>query len=593
MMRLASAGGIAGRRLPKGSGEDTASVSHLDLLSVSEAAVLTLFGRERAAILRTDDDPMQAETRKEYKQRSLQAKEMIANGQAVPTGFCKVSLFWSFQYHRDGLLHKSPMSIRDLEYWAWLYGRWAINKPGDMSNGGEFRDVLVSADSIAQRLAAVLNNAARGTGASVPSLLRNEFAHVMQRYSTIRLDYVRDLCTDGLADFALAAVHDDYRKIRDSYAQDCATLAAFLSAVEAQLATQSASRGSSEAREDYCARAFVAFATAFISSLRGGAAPLPTNPLDAPPSQSAGTTSVPLYTTANLPSANAGGAALPPPATPWQPPPPPAYTTIQQPAFTTLVQQHPASGMFSLDSMVRQTAAGYRAPGPLRGPGGGAAEGTDLALAARRVLWAHQLLSGLRDHGPLVAVPPDSDLPALSSYPMPLGPPTPGAAIGTPPALPFAPFGGPAPRAEGAGPRPPARERNYDELAIPFSYTMLGSFSPYKSYKPSGPCFECGRNDGHFALECPVRFVRVKGEAPPGWRSEGPGRAVKNAAEWSADLAELTDAARLQYRAFGNRFPLQPANMYPMTIDDIVAAAPPPPRRPNHTHPRGAGGGRP
>ena len=90
-----------------------------------------------------------------------------------------------------------------------------------------------------------------------------------------------------------------------------------------------------------------------------------------------------------------------------------------------------------------------------------------------------------------------------------------------------------------------------------------------------------------------MRFVRVKGEAPPGWKSDGPGRAAKNAVEWSADLTELTDAACLQYRAFGNRFPLQPANMYPMTIDDIVAAAPPPPRRPAYTHPRGSGGSRP
>jgi hypothetical protein len=97
ILRFASDGGIAARRLPKGSGQGTASVSHSDLLSVSEAAVLSLFGRERAAIMRTDDDPLQAETRKEYKQRSLQAKEMMANGQSVPTGFCKVSLFWSFQ----------------------------------------------------------------------------------------------------------------------------------------------------------------------------------------------------------------------------------------------------------------------------------------------------------------------------------------------------------------------------------------------------------------------------------------------------------------------------------------------------------------
>ena len=242
---------------------------------------------------------------------------------------------------------------------------------------------------------------------------------------------------------------------------------------------------------------------------------------------------------------------------------------------------------------MRQTAAGYRAAGPLLAPGGGVSEGTDLPIAARRVLWAHQLAAGLRGHCQLAAVPPDGDLPSLASYPMPYGPAPPGTGFATPTAPHIAPSGGQAPRADGAGPRPPARERNFDELTVPFSSVMLGSFSPYRTIKPLGPCFECARNDGHFALECPVRFVRVKGEAPPGWRGDGPGRASKNPAEWSADLTELTDAARAQYRAFANRFPIAPANLYPVTIDEIVAAAPPPQRRPAYTHPRGAGGPRP
>jgi hypothetical protein len=112
--------------------------------------------------------------------------------------------------------------------------------------------------------------------------------------------------------------------------------------------------------------------------------------------------------------------------------------------------------------------------------------------------------------------------------------------------------------------------------------------------KPLGACFECNRNDGHFALECPTKFARVKGDVPPGWRIDGPGQVSKNPAEWNAAQTELTDAARALYRTFAARFPIAPANIYPMSIDEITAAAPPAQRRPAYTNPpRGTGGSRP
>ena len=181
----------------------------------------------------------------------------------------------------------------------------------------------------------------------------------------------------------------------------------------------------------------------------------------------------------------------------------------------------------------------------------------------------------------------------MSAYPMPYGPPPPGGGPPAPPAAPFNHSGGQYPRADAGAPRAPARERNPDEVVVPFSTAMLGSFSPYRSMKPPGGCYECNKSDGHFALECPVRFARAKGEAPPGWRSDGPGRAVKNPAEWNADLTELTDAARAEYRNFIQRFGLTPANLYPISADDIAGAHPPANRRPAYSTPRGGGGGRP
>ena len=88
---------------------------------------------------------------------------------------------------------------------------------------------------------------------------------------------------------------------------------------------------------------------------------------------------------------------------------------------------------------------------------------------------------------------------------------------------------------------------------------MLGSFLPYQNVKPLGACFECGKCDGHFALECPIRFARVIGDVPPGLRIDGPGRASKNPADWTPNLSELTDEAWAQYQTYITRFPIAPA----------------------------------
>ena len=131
-----------------------------------------------------------------------------------------------------------------------------------------------------------------------------------------------------------------------------------------------------------------------------------------------------------------------------------------------------------------------------------------------------------------------------------------------------------------------------DELYVPYSTGLLGilgSYSPYRNVQlpPDLTCFECRTTNHHFGGECPTRFARVRGEAPPGWKIDGPGVVSKTPAAWNG--SELTDAARAEYRAFITRLALPAHGTHPVTADEIVAAAPPAPRRPL---PRYDGGGR-
>jgi hypothetical protein len=328
-----------------------------------------MFGQARAALLRIDDDAMQTEQRKEFKQRSAQAKEMALKGQSVPTGFCRTVLFYTFQFSRDAMLARSPLLIRELEYWAWLYGRWAIKEPTDMCNGPEFREVLSSAAAVGARLNELAATAALRPNTPVPNMLRNEVWHVMLRFSTVRMKYIQQLYDDGTANMGLRSLHADYRVIHRTYELDCASLGSFLKNLDSLITTQSVSRGNVDAQEAYCTRVFLSWTRAFVSSLQSGPAPLATNILDEPAAvQTSDRTPAPLSTgfASPLPStfsspnpSNTNTIA----AQPWFASPPPLYSTVQHPAYSTVALDHPATGIFSLDSMARQTAAGYRAAG--------------------------------------------------------------------------------------------------------------------------------------------------------------------------------------------------------------------------------------
>jgi hypothetical protein len=108
---------------------------------------------------------------------------------------------------------------------------------------------------------------------------------------------------------------------------------------------------------------------------------------------------------------------------------------------------------------------------------------------------------------------------------------------------------------------------------------MLGSFSPYRAspYPRELTCLECQAVQHHYATECPSLFIRVRGEAPPGWKVDSPGRAAKDESAWNGP--EFTDAARARYREFITKLSLPPHVAFLVTVDDIVGPAPanPPP----------------
>jgi hypothetical protein len=63
--------------------------------------------------------------------------------------------------------------------------------------------------------------------------------------------------------------------------------------------------------------------------------------------------------------------------------------------------------------------------------------------------------------------------------------------------------------------------------------------------------FKCQAMQHHCATEFPSRFVRVRREAPSGWKVDSLGRAIKDESAWN--VPELTGSARARYREFITR----------------------------------------
>ena len=612
--RFAARGGVSAAVANADSTSMVATFDPDEALDVSEEAVLALFGRDRTAVLRMSGLPMQKDSEKEWKMRRSQAATLEAQGRTVPSGFLAAMWFFSFQFNRNLLLTASPLKVHDVEQWAWMFARWAIAEASDMSKDSEFLQVVSKADSLSAQIQDFLRGMGSG-GSTIPHALRSDIVQVMLRFSTVRAKWVAGVVERGVAEQGLRDLHSQMRTLGRVYAHDNSTLEAFIDSLWKQLLTQSAMFVSLQAREAYCARAFLCMATSFICGLKSGPAPLNSNPLDAPPGASLGGAPETVGVGAALAPIAASG--IPPGSAQWSVP---GVTTLPAPAASALFStlQQPAIPVYSpppleqeptLDTLARQTAAGYRAAGPLLGGlSGGGAEGIDLLPQARRALHAQQVLIGVRAPGQLVLTPPAGTLPSVSSYaslfygsgaaapgfvlPPPVTPPPP--QYSTVQTIISSTGGGNGGSAFNAGTSVQRRSDAVfvsDDLHIPYSTGLLGSFSPYRSSALPATllCFECQAVQHHYATECPSRFVRVRGEAPPGWRVDGPGRAAKDDAAWNG--AELTDAARARYRDFVAKFSLPPHGAFPITVDEIAGPVPVSARRPI-PRPGGRGRGR-
>ena len=620
LQQFANEGGLAARSSKSrrlAAGEPPAQD---EVLRITTEDVCAVFGRDRAAVLRVNGVPMQEQQQKTWKMRTSQQTQLLAAGYHVPDDFCPTWFFFTFQFERNKLLATSPLKIHDLEQWLWMHSRWVIADVNDMSKQSDFLNIMTQVDALSGKLARLDLDLQAQPGLTVSQSLRQEFSQVLLRYTTVRADFVVQIVAEGIRETGLVKYHRGMETIARVFAHDAASLSEFLRLIQEQITTQSLIYDDIAQREGFISKAFLCMAKAFVCGMRGGSCPPGPNPLDSPPSAVLGSgarTAVPLPPpppyVAPVPSASAppmagalwGGTqqSLPSGAMMAPPLPPPAM-------LQTIVQPIPAAQPVDLDTAARQVAAGYRESGPLIGGwAGGGAEGIDLVPAARRVLHAAQIQQGLRPAGALTITPPAGQLPSVQSYPYPFA-----AAIAAPlpspaplawttpspaPSVPPSPYstmrqdlhnaagGSLGQNLHHTGQRP--RAPFSDELYIPYSTGLLGSYSPYRNVAlpPDLTCFECRATNHHFGGECPTRFARVRGEAPPGWKIDGPGAVSKNPAAWNG--AELTDAARAEYRAFITRLSLGAHGTHPVTADEIVAAAPPAPRRPL---PRFDGGGR-
>ena len=602
MRSFVEGGGVAAQFAGSAAGAAVEEPAPGEALEVSDEAVYALLGRNRASLLRVLGLPMQVERQKEWKLRNAQKQQLEAAGKRVPADFCPQVFFFTFQFDRMSMLVSSPIRVRELEQWAWMDGRWVIAEASDMSKSSDFLHILSNADELSARLGTFAEDLRRRPGLPVSQTLRQEVYQLLLRFTTVRARFVADVVEAGLGTPGLRDLHPEFAIIGRIYASNCASLPGFLKSVEDQLATQSVFHTDKSAQEDYCSKAFLCVARAFICGLKGGAAPMGPNPLDEPPTTAAGVgTAVPVPSFAPTQTPQIAPASLQQAVSvsTWSTPSS-AYSSAQQPPDTLVLGT--CDGQPTFDVMARQTAAGYRVAGPLLGGlAGGGAEGIDLTPSARRVLHAQQMLCGIRAAGALISTPPSGELPPVSSYPPPLvGAPsvtTPYPGMSSSARPPGMSVGLQPPPSYSVGQRSGQRSSTgvgsgslaslqsaptgqSDDLYIPYSTGLLGSFSPYRglAFPSNLTCFECGALQHHYAAECPSRFVRVRGEPPPGWKVDALGAVVKDHAAWNGP--DLTDVTRAQYRSFLDKLSLVPHGNFPVSRDEILGPAPVLARRP-------------
>ena len=580
--RIGAAGGIVslaekGQRRLQGRAPSTA-----ELRKVPEAAIITLFGSARTGVIRIDNS-ISVTAITEFTKRRTASRLLAADGSAVPTSFSKRPVFFHFQLDHFELLHASPLDLTKAEEWFYGFSRWATHDPCDISKGSEFAHLLHRTEILLQACVAAEAQLAAAPGSSLKAALRTDAEQLILAFSNVRTRHVTDLVVAARPLTLTAAYRPHFEVILRAFQHLNTVLPTLLHAVFGQISAQSSVKGNDIQREEYVSRAHIAMYRAFIAGIKNApflasglaTATLPSGPAATPAFSNAPTTVWPY--SANpvpTPAVSVGfstGAGS-------------AHGTPASTVVNTVM--HAPTGAPSLDCMARQVVHGFRMPGPYAGPGGssGSTDGIDLTEESRRLLQAYQIKGGIRHPGTLILAPPAGELPPLPPFyaaystqqlPAPAPPPAPSFA---PPAT-MGPYGIPGP----AGARSRARAMGTsDELHIPFSTGMLGSYSPYRKARLPDQCFECNAVSDHFANECPARFLRVRGELPPGWKKDGLA-VIRDTAKWIG--LDLTETARIEMRAFAGTHALTPHQYFPVQLDEISAPQPVAARNPLRRQP--------
>ena len=569
-------------RSPAILGKD--AVSSEAIKALPEESILTLFGQTRTSLItlaiETSKDGM-----KEYTRLRDVAEKARRSGTGVPGSFCPELVFYHFQQDHGAILRRTPLPVAKVETWLYGFGRWAVRAAHDDTRTSDFNFIRDTATKTLADLDEAQRHIAASPGYTIRAAIKRAAVDLINKFSLFRTMHVRKLVENGLTVPQIAYMHDDFRTILAAYEQLHASMRSYVETLIAQIDNEGLALPDVVEQEVFIGNTFIGFFRAFIRGLLG---------VSHIPSPAVGTRPVaPL--TPRLPPVPATtfnfGASPAPSVSEARSLPASTPSTVGFMAagggYATMQNahdQHPASGPFSLEQIARQIAHGYRQFGPYIGPGGpsGSAEGIDLKPEFRRALAAYQVLGNQRQYGQLLSQPP-ADLPPLLPYES-IFHPTSSPYNGGPPGgtqssqIPPASGGGTSQSYNSRSDtnrgktQPGSNLPQSDELYIPFSYGMLGAFSPYRNMRAPDSCYECGLRNSHSGYECPQRFGRVRGEAPPGWRLSGR-TADKDPAQWKGP--DLTDEARAAYRAFITTHHLSAHRSFPISVDDIVGDNPP------------------
>ena len=551
---IMDAGGVAGLSAPP-TASGAGSPSQEELMAVPQEAVQLLLGRPRAAVLRLPEDP---NGMKELKLSMYRSRVISQTGGTVPSDMKPAIPLFIFQKDFSALFTISPMSLRRLEDWGYLLGRWAVSEAGDMSSSADFVNLLGRADTVIAALDQHASLNASYLGMPLPSTTHEKAAEVFLQFTDMRAKYVTELWRASQKHPQCEGYFPAFQTMARFYDWQRVTMKDMLARIRAQVATEARGQQTGDLQEAFLAETMSALYRAFFAGLRGRASPRAVLSPALLGSSSAAGPFTAISSGAAFAAAFGNGGPLGGALLAGAAPAPSAGLG----GLASLAQPSVAISVAARDQHARELFAGYRVAGTLLPAfGGGAALGVDLAPAQRNLLWAHQVAKGQRLPGALLGIPP-ADLPPLP--PLAAAPPAVDLPLATPTNR-LTP-------ASGGGKRAPGTS---NEVCIPFSADLLGNHSPYRHVRPPETCFECGVTTRHFGTECPARFLRVLGELPPGWCKDG-GTVQKDSSLWVG--GELKQAARDQLGQFIVRHNLPPHIRMPVTADDFTNPSPPAPR---------------